>query len=129
MPTAQLSHLVQQHSAPVPHDEEEGGDEEVQVNNRVAGGAGKRLSVEDLQVCYCLKRFLSIQNPCISQSETDCLEASVTCVNRCSCLCIFLWLHWCLWQFWFVTASACHSYLLPVPETKSNAESAAQVHC
>lgn len=34
-------------------DEEEGspvGDEDMQVNNRVAGGAGKRLSVEDLQV-------------------------------------------------------------------------------
>ncbi|DBA84996.1 TPA: hypothetical protein ACH3X2_005734 [Trebouxia sp. C0005] len=33
-------------------DEEEGspvGDEDMQVNNRVAGGAGKRLSVEDLQ--------------------------------------------------------------------------------
>jgi len=34
-------------------EEEEGspiGDEDMQVNNRVAGGAGKRLSVEDLQV-------------------------------------------------------------------------------
>ncbi len=40
-------------------EEEEGspiGDEDMQVNNRVAGGAGKRLSVEDLQVrtdCCC----------------------------------------------------------------------------
>ena len=57
MPTAPLSDLVQQHSPPVPCDEEEGADEEVQVNNRVAGGAGKRLSVEDLQVCCCLKSF------------------------------------------------------------------------
>ncbi len=35
-------------------DEEEGsprGDDDMQINNRVAGGAGKRLSVEDLQVC------------------------------------------------------------------------------
>ena len=36
-------------------DEEEGGsaggEEDTQINNRVAGGAGKRLSVEDLQVC------------------------------------------------------------------------------
>ena len=39
-------------------EEEEGGslqgDEDLQVNNRVAGGAGKRLSVEDLQVCFLL---------------------------------------------------------------------------
>lgn len=49
---APLGSLVQQHSAPVPCNEEDAGDdEEVQVNNRVAGGAGKRLSVEDLQVC------------------------------------------------------------------------------
>ena len=38
-------------------EEEEGGsprgEEDLQVNNRVAGGAGKRLSVEDLQVCSC----------------------------------------------------------------------------
>ncbi|KAL3162881.1 hypothetical protein ABBQ32_009330 [Trebouxia sp. C0010 RCD-2024] len=47
---APLGSLVQQHSAPVPCNEEDAGDdEEVQVNNRVAGGAGKRLSVEDLQ--------------------------------------------------------------------------------
>lgn len=51
---AALTSLVQQHSAPVPvpHNEEDAGDDdEVEVNNRVAGGAGKRLSVEDLQVC------------------------------------------------------------------------------
>ena len=40
-------------------EEEEGeqhpgdNDEEQQINNRTAGGAGKRLSVEDLQVCSC----------------------------------------------------------------------------
>jgi len=45
-------------------EEEEGspiGDEDMQVNNRVAGGAGKRLSVEDLQVhtdCHCTLTLL-----------------------------------------------------------------------
>ena len=53
MTTPQLTSLVQRHSAPVPNEEEDAADEEVQINNRVAGGAGKRLSVEDLQVC-CL---------------------------------------------------------------------------
>ena len=52
VPAPQLTSLVQQHSAPVPRGEEDAADEEVQINNRVAGGAGKRLSVEDLQVCY-----------------------------------------------------------------------------
>lgn len=53
-PAPLLSSLVQQHSAPVPRQEEDAADEEVQVNNRVAGGAGKRLSVEDLQVILIL---------------------------------------------------------------------------
>ena len=50
-PAHQLTSLVHQHSAPVPRGEEDAVDEDVQVNNRVAGGAGKRLSLEDLQVC------------------------------------------------------------------------------
>ena len=66
---APLSGLVQQHSAPVPRNEDDAGDEEVQVNNRVAGGAGKRLSVEDLQVCISLATSpasvqISLVQPC-----------------------------------------------------------------
>ena len=49
-PAPLLASLVQQHSSPAPRQEDDAADEEVQVNNRVAGGAGKRLSVEDLQV-------------------------------------------------------------------------------
>ena len=49
-PAPQLTSLMHQHSAPVPRGEEDAVDEEVQINNRAAGGAGKRLSVEDLQV-------------------------------------------------------------------------------
>ena len=57
---AQLSGLMQQHSVPMPCEEEEAGEEEVQINNRVAGGAGKRLSVEDLQVLIRLSVSLNV---------------------------------------------------------------------
>ena len=63
-------------------EEEEGspiGDEDMQVNNRVAGGAGKRLSVEDLQVqtdCYCTLTLLLKAND--HQMTCFCLADATT---------------------------------------------------
>ena len=53
-----------------PEDEEPGSpktDQDTAINNRVAGGAGKRLSVEDLQVVSCIHAAVVM-----SQALTQC---------------------------------------------------------